>query len=251
MDDELDEAIRRNRRGQLVGVAFLLIAVIVAVTIGFGGLTGDDPAKDASRIDGVVGTKETTALFRGVPQNGITLGDPNAPVTVVQFVDIKCPFCKSLELKDGPDIVRDLVRPGRANVELRILGNLGESSIAGRTAVHNLAGRGQVWTLAELLYFNQGPETTEWLTPRLLQRIGRVAPELRGIPLSMEPTAESRRLDVESEALRDKLGFDGRTPTIYVRPRGATDKAAFRKVDLKGTGSKVDKISAAVSDVSR
>jgi hypothetical protein len=67
MDRDVDEAIRRRRRGQLLGIGFLLIAAIVAVTVGSGALSGDDPAKDASRVDGVIGTVQTTRLLRGVP----------------------------------------------------------------------------------------------------------------------------------------------------------------------------------------
>jgi protein-disulfide isomerase len=247
MDRDVDEAIRRRRRGQLLGIGFLLIAAIVAVTVGSGALSGDDPAKDASRVDGVIGTVQTTRLLRGVPQDGVVLGDPDAPVTVVEFVDLKCPVCRRLELQDGPEIVRDLVRTGRANLELRVLANLGVSSVTGRTAVHGLAARDRAWTLAELLFYNQRSESTEWVTPALLGRIGRVAPELRGVPIPTTPTPATRRLDADADALGRRLGVD-ETPTIFVRPRGRTDTDAYRRVDLGGTGSKADKIAAAVED---
>jgi protein-disulfide isomerase len=246
----VDEAIRTGRRGQLAGVAFLLAAIVVAVVVGSGALSGEDPAKDASVVGGVKGTRETTALLRGIPQDGIVLGRPDAPATVVEFVDVKCPVCQGFVLKDGPRIVKDLVRTGRANLELRVIAlpRFRPNTLLGRTAVHALVARDRAWALTELLFYNQGPETTQWVQPTLLARIARVAPELRGVPTTTTPTAATRRLDAEADALASRLGVTG-TPSIYVRPRGRTDTGAYRHVSLKGTGSDAGKVAAAVADL--
>lgn len=237
-----------NRRGQLVGLVFVLIAVLAAVVLATGALSGDDPAADASVVDGVRGTEETTSLLRGIPQDGIVLGRPDAPVTIVEFVDFKCPVCKSFVLEDGPEVVDDLVRTGKANVELRALANLGPDSTIARRAFHGLAARDQAWTMAELLFYNQGSEADEWATPELMAKIGRVAPELRGAPIVTTPTPETSRMSTEDEALGRRLDVGG-TPTIFVRPRGRTDDAAYREVSLKGTGSKAGKVRSAVEDL--
>jgi protein-disulfide isomerase len=246
----VDEAIRAGRRGQLIGVAFLLAAILVAVVVGSGALSGDDPAEDASVVGGVKGVRETSALLRGVPQDGIVLGRPDAPVTIVEFVDVKCPFCKGFVLGDGPQVVDDLVRTGRANVELRVLAlpRFRPNTELGRTAVHALAARDRAWTLAELLFYNQGPESTQWVQPALLRRIAGVAPELRGVPLATAPTAETRRLDAQAQELAERLGVEG-TPSIYVRPRGRTETGAYRAVGLGGTGSDAGKVADAVAEL--
>jgi protein-disulfide isomerase len=247
-----DEPTETNRRGQLVGVAFLLVAVLFAVLLGTGAFSGSDPAKDASVVDGVRGTEETTTLLRGVPQEGITLGRPDAPVTVVEFVDLKCPVCRTFTLKDGPTIVRDLVRTGRAKVELRILAleSFRPDTLVGRTAVHALAAQGRAWNLAELLYYNQGPESEQWLTRAELQKIAGVAPELRDASIVTQPTATTTRMGAEAEALANELDVTG-TPSIFVRPSGRTDKGAFERVDLRGTGSDSGKVASAVDDLRR
>lgn len=237
-----------NRRGQLVGVAFLAIVLVAAVLLGTGAFAGSDPADDASVVDGVKGTEETTALLRGIPQDGLTLGRPDAPVTIVEFVDFKCPVCKSFAIEDLPDLVRDVVRPGKANVELRVLAGLGPDSAVARRTFHGLVARNRAWTMAELLFYNQGPESEDWATPELLTKIGRTAPELRGSPVSTAADPVTDRLSDEAEALKSRLDVGG-TPTIFVRPRGRTDPGAYRRVDLKGTGSKADKVASAVDDL--
>lgn len=243
-----DEGV--NRRGQLVGVAFLLIAVLAAVLLATGALSGSDPADDASVVDGIKGTDETTALLRGVPQDGIVLGERDAPVTIVEFVDFKCPICKSFVLEDGPDVVEDLVRTGKAKVELRVLANLGPDSNVARRAFHGLAAEDKAWTLAELLFYNQGSEGDEWATPELLTKIGSVAPELEGAPIVTESTAETSRMSTVDEELGRRLNVGG-TPTIFVRPSDRTEPAEYREVSLKGTGSRASKVADAVADLGR
>lgn len=237
-----------NRRGQLVGVAFLAIVLLAAVLLATGSFSGSDPADDASVVDGVKGTEESTALLRGIPQDGLTLGRPDAPVTIVEFVDFKCPICKSFAIEDLPELVRDVVRPGKANIELRVLANLGPDSPVARRAFHGLAAQDRAWNMAELLFYNQGPESEDWATPELLTKIGRTAPELRGSTVTTAADPATDRLADEAEALRSRLDVSG-TPTIFVRPRGRTDTGAYRRVDLKGTGSKAGKVASAVDDL--
>ncbi len=241
-----------SRRGQLVGVAFVVAALLIAALLGTGAFSGSDPAKDASVVDGVKGTKETTALLRGVPQDGIVLGRPDAPVTVVEFVDLKCPVCRSFVQKEAPTVVRDLVRPGKANLEVRILGleQFRPDTLLGRTAVHALAAEDRAWDLLELLYYNQGPEQERWITPALLRKLAAASPELRGTPITTTPTPTTTRMGAEADALSKELDLKG-TPTIFVRPRGRTDVGSYREVSLKGTGSDAGKIASAVADLTR
>jgi protein-disulfide isomerase len=245
--DDLDAAVRAGRRGQLIGGVFFLAVVVVAALVASGAFGGDgDPAKDASYVDGVRGVRETTALLRGVPQDGIRLGRADAPVTVVEFADLKCSACRRFVLGDQPDVVDDLVRTGKANVELRLIGLPGfrPDNLTGRTAAYGLAASDRMWPLVELLYFNQGEERTRWIDEPLLRKLAAPSPELRGVTPRTVETATSRRLSAEADALAERLDVSS-TPTFFVRPRGTDD---YEKVGSGVLSDRAEKIAEAVAD---
>ena len=38
----------------------------------------------------------SSEALKGIPQNGFVLGDPNAPVTLVEYIDLQCPICAAV-----------------------------------------------------------------------------------------------------------------------------------------------------------
>lgn len=241
---------QRARRGQLAGVAFLVAMVVVGGLIAAGVFGGEDPAEKASVTAGVRGVEETGTLLRGIPQRGIVLGRPDAPATIVEFADLKCSACRSFVLKHQPAVVRDLVRTGKANVELRLLAikRFGPDGQRGRTAAHNLAAQNRMWPLVELAFFNQGDESRPWITTPALQRLADASPELKGVTIDMRETPETRRLAAEADALAKRLDVTA-TPTVFVRPRGATATRDYRRVEGGRFSDPAKKIAEQVASV--
>jgi protein-disulfide isomerase len=254
--DDLDAAVRAGRRGQLVGGVFFLAVIVVGALVAtgaFGG--GGDPARHASYVDGVRGVRETTALLRGVPQDGIRLGRADAPATIVEFADVKCSACRGFALDEQEDVVRDLVRTGKANLELRLIGlkRFRPDNLAGRTAAYALAEQDRMWPLVELLYWNQGEEDTRWIDDPLLRKLAGPSPELRGVVPSTRETAGSRRLSAEADALMGRLDVRA-TPSFFVRARGAdpTEKDSYERADGGGVlADRSDRIADAVAKVTK
>src|SRR3954468_8982064 len=108
-DREREGAQRRNRRLKLLGavlVAAVAVLVVAIVASGSGGSGGSKSGK-------VVDAGQVTARFKGIPQNGLVLGNPKAPVTFVEFADLKCPICRDYTLSAFPTLVDKYVRTGK------------------------------------------------------------------------------------------------------------------------------------------
>jgi protein-disulfide isomerase len=140
--------------------------------------TAPPPVTDASGA--LAGAAEVEELLGGITQDGTALGDPEAPVTLVEFADIQCPFCAQWANETFPTLVREYVRPGTLRIELRGLAFIGSDSDEGLRAALAAGEQDRLWHVVELLFAYQGGENEGWVDDRLLAAIGRSVDGLDG-----------------------------------------------------------------------
>jgi len=63
--------------------------------------------------------RDWTSTIVVTPEGGIRMGDPEAPLKVVEFVSLTCGHCGDFAASGVPALVRDFVQSGRASFELR------------------------------------------------------------------------------------------------------------------------------------
>src|SRR3954466_9816288 len=166
-------AARRRRWAQLAGVAAaaaLVVAAMIAVSLagvrdGAVPGPGERPAAAA----------DVGARFAGIPQHGAALGDPRAPVTLVEFADLQCPFCAEWDRQVLPAVLAR-VRSGEVRLVLRPLRFLGPDSATAAALAGAAARQNRMWGLVDLLYRNQGEENSGYLTAAFQRRIAPPAP---------------------------------------------------------------------------
>lgn len=215
---EAARAGRRRRLFQLGGAVALAAAIVATVAIAGGG--GDDrPRRRAG--ESIAGAQDTARLLRGIPQRGAVLGDPKAPVTLVEFADLQCPWCKAASEGVLPTIVEQYVRDGRVKLVFRDVAMLGDDSVrAGQMAA--AAGlQGKLWDYVHLFYVNQGQEGTGYVTDDFLREVGG---GVRG--LDVDRAMDDRSLPAVERAIADARaewsghGLD-RTPSFVAGRTGA------------------------------
>ena len=115
--------------------------------------------------------RDVTAILRGIPQDRLILGDPSAPVLLVEFADLQCPFCREFAAESWPDIVRRYIRTGKVKMELRLTGLLGEDSGKANQAVMAAGLQNRMWDASMRFYDVQGRENTGYVTDRFLRDV--------------------------------------------------------------------------------
>jgi protein-disulfide isomerase len=138
--------------------------VVAAVLISSGGGSEATTPRKAS-------TRDVTRILRGIPQQGLTLGNPKAPVLLVEFADLQCPFCREFAAESWPDIVQRYIRTGKVRMELRLLNILGQDSVKANKAVMAAALQDRMWDASMRFYDVQGPEGTGYVTDRFLRGV--------------------------------------------------------------------------------
>jgi protein-disulfide isomerase len=220
---------RRKRRLGIMGGTALAAAIVVAIVVAVSVSGGGGATSTASTSGPPAGAKQVADLLHGIPQQGESLGSPKAPVTLVEFEDLKCPVCKAYNEAAFPTIVRDYVRPGKVRVQFVPQDFVGaqehphDSERAARMAL--AAGQqNHFWGFTELFYKNQQDETTKYVTDDFLRRIGGAVPGLNvSKALAARDSAKISATLKQSLQRFTSNGFQG-TPSFLVGTSGGTLK---------------------------
>ena len=191
----------------LAGAACLAAALIAASVLGGRGseaaptAIADAPAKRAP-------------LFAGIPQDGIALGDPDAPLTVVEYADLQCPYCATWSRDVLPTVVEKYVRSGRVRLEFRGLTFVGPDSDKALRAALTAGEQDRLWDAVHALYVRQGDENIGWVTDDLLRGLAPV-----GVDLERTSSAWVERQVAEAASAARLAAVPG-TPYFQVSREG-------------------------------
>jgi protein-disulfide isomerase len=138
-----------------LGVLAVAAALLVALAVVLG-----SSAAEEKRTELAAGGGDVTQALRGVTQDGIALGAPDAPVTLVEFADLQCPFCREYHQQVFPTLLERYVKTGKLRLELRLLRFVGpDSDRLARTAA-GAAAHDRMWQIAALAFARQGMENS-------------------------------------------------------------------------------------------
>ena len=212
------------------GVALVvIIAIVLAVVLGSGGGSkSSTPTKDLPKIGNAhwsgaeQGAVEANALFKGIPQSGLVLGKPTAPVTMEMFIDVQCPICRDYEVNSLPTIVQKYIRTGKVQLHLQPWAFIGDQSHTGRLAVIAASFQNKGFEYAKVLYDNQpdNSENTGYLDDNWM---ARMAASVNGLDvqkvMSQKNGSGASAIASKVDALAKKANVQG-TPTVLIGPTG-------------------------------
>ena len=218
---------RRARRLKLLAAAVGAAAAIAVAAILLSTNSADQTGGD--RASGPLqSAAEVERQFAGIPQRGLALGDPDAPVTLVEFADLQCPFCRHAAVGGLPTVVDRYVRSGKVRLEFRNFAILGPESEKAARAVDAAAEQGKAWQFIELWYHNQGEENTGYVTDDFIRRI---AGGVRGLDAAKVVAASndpSRTESMSAAAREAQIRGIQSTPSFLI----AAGDAPARPVQL-------------------
>lgn len=204
---------RRTRLLQIgAGAVFLAIVAVVVVIVIAG--SSSDSGGDAQNLEEV---SQVDSLVNGIPQSKLVLGDPKAPVELIEYGDLQCPVCKGYSEEVLPQIVERQVKEGKAKIIFRNFLIIGEQSLPAGAAAIAAGNQGKGWTFLELFYRNQGKENSGYVTDEFLEAVAKGA----GVKDIARFNQERKSKAVEEEAERTTeqaatLGFEG-TPSFAIK----------------------------------
>src|SRR5919112_3367304 len=88
-------------------------------------------------------------------EKGPALGSPSAPVTIVEFSDFRCSFCKKFWADTLPKLKKSYFEKGTAQFVFRHFAILGKQSEQAALASECAAEQGKFWQYHDKLFANQ------------------------------------------------------------------------------------------------
>jgi protein-disulfide isomerase len=159
----------------------------------------------------------------GIPQKGLVLGTPRAPVTVVEYADLTCAPCAAAHRGLVPTLVERYVRSGEASLELRPLATNDRARGLARSAfAAGLQERG--WHFVQLAALRSG-EGAATVAPR--EPDAQIAAAL-GLDLAVwrrDRTLPRWQTELLADANVAAVARFAGLPVFLVRGRDAADAA--------------------------
>lgn len=195
-----------------------VLAMLIAGALVAASLAGRSDGQAAPEPPAALDSTRTSQLLAGIPQDGTALGRPDAPVTLVEYGDLQCPYCSAWTHEALPVLVDKYVRPGKLRIEFRGMAFIGPESETGLRAALAAGEQDKLWHVVDVLYHNQGHENSGWLSDETLRVVGASIEGLDVDRMLDRRGAMSTALE-QSKASAATAGIDS-TPSFQVGPTG-------------------------------
>ncbi|MBL6936236.1 MAG: DsbA family protein [Alphaproteobacteria bacterium] len=210
----------------------VLIGIIVAAILALGGgwyfLIG--PGADGDTGGG------TTSGKLQITADDMTLGNPNAPVQVVEYAAPMCPHCAHMNEEGFPVLKKDYIDKGKVFYVFRVF-PIGQPDIPAEGIARCLP-KANYFAFIDLLFRNQQKWDPEYQVTDVhgglvaLGRIAGLAPDK--IETCMADPANQQRIMASQQDASTRLGITG-TPTFVINgdvlPGGAQWATVKEKLD--------------------
>ncbi len=196
----------RTKRLWRLGAVAAAAVVLAVVAIAVSSSGGAKPAPPAT----------TSSLLAGIPENHGVLGDPKAPVTVTEYVDLQCPVCARASQSTIPAVIRDQVRAGKVKLAASARCSfLGEDSVRAARVAAGAERQGRLWAFLEAFYARQGTENSGYVTDGFLRDVAKAAGVDAGQAIGQADSAFASGRLQRADADAARMNVQG-TPTLTV-----------------------------------
>ena len=146
-----------NKKGVILGV--IVVAIVVVIVASYSSAPSETVNLAMGRTHGTISTAMGSPI----------LGDPSAPITIVEFGDYQCEQCYAWFHETKPAIVQNYIDTGKANLVFVDLAFLGRDSPKAAQASYCAEDQGMYWEYHNILYNSQESVDSGWANSERLK----------------------------------------------------------------------------------
>ena len=223
------ESAAGSRSARLIGAIVVFAAILIGVHLATS--SSGSGKVDISNLQFVSNAKSE---FAGIPSKGNTVGYANAPVTVQEFGDLRCPVCREFDSTVIPDVLTNLVRTHKAKIIYSHWPILGDNSVYANRAAYAAEQQNKLWEYALVVYYNQGNEQQNWFTKAFARAVASsIGLNMAQFDKDFDNTSASTAQVAAVNSVADAHQFRG-TPSVHRQERQDVGRSRRRHADLLG-----------------
>jgi len=214
-----------NKKGPILGIAIISIIIGIAVSV-----SSSDESFDVDMTQ----THGSISTSLGSP----ILGNPDAPITIVEFGDYQCHQCYNWFHNTKPMIMRDYIDTGKANLIFVDFAFLGKDSPKASHATYCADDQNMYWEYHNSLYNSQESKIDSgWANSERLKAFAfNLNLDMELFNECLDSEKYSKRVQYNSQQARDN-GVRG-TPGFFIvdsdfnqkQISGAQPFSVFKKI---------------------
>jgi len=132
-----------------VGAGLLALAAVLALIV------SDSSENDSGNDIKLKGVAAVNRFFAGYSQNAAVIGDPAAPVEMVEYSDLQCAACKTHMEDVLSPVIEKQIKQGAARIDFRFMVVVGKDSNPAGAAAYAASLQGRGWNYIGIFFRNQ------------------------------------------------------------------------------------------------
>lgn len=168
-----------------------------------------------------------------ISSRDVILGDPKAPVSIIEYGDYQCPFCGKVWTEVEPPLRDEYIKTGKAKIVYRNFSFLGPESTAAALASECAKDQKQFWAYHDLIYKTEttdGQENNSNLNRDLFLKLAVDAKlDVKSFTSCFDSNKYADQIKKDNEEAR--LAGVNSTPTFFINDQktsGALPYSEFK-----------------------
>lgn len=226
-----------NQNNKSDGLNFLALSILVSAILISGSILYSNSNQKTANSDKILENTKTAQIAQpptlnqndvlNINQNDVILGNPEAPVTLIEYSDYQCPFCQKFFKETEPLIRKNYIETGKVKMVYRDFPLPGHPYAEPAAEAANCAkDQGKFWAYHDAIFQKQNElPTLDYL--KLANELGLDTNQFKKC-LGDQKYKDKIKKDYEGGA---SIGVNG-TPTFFINGKqiiGAQPYSVFEK----------------------
>lgn len=224
-----------HKQNFIIPIAILAAGVMIMFAIIFApgrertpqsSTAGNEAATEAEKL----AKSAAAGAALAVRSDDHILGNPTAPVTIIEFGDFQCPFCGRFHKTVSPQLRERYIKTGKVKFIWRDFAFLGQESTDAARAAHCAGAQEKFWDYHDYIFEHQNGENRGAFAVPNLKQFARV--------LGLDQAAFDQCLDSQKYAdtvasdtkIGREVGVSG-TPTTFVNGEQVVGLVPFETIE--------------------